>query len=232
MPSTASTASPAALADILANAVADDQPLDGSVALPPALEADIAFEVASQWSVRPEDLSLHWGIVRDPTLLDEVTGFRLVGKGLNGWFAVLFDCDERPAFAVRLRVGVRRETPLARVGLEAGRTLLERDVDYEQRLTWGPPTETANGRPGAGWRVMEAVEAGQVLAEPQVAPAPVVFRGDRVKLTWQRGVVMVTFDGIAEHDASEGRTVSVRLRGRRGTCEGVVVGPGSARLAS
>lgn len=232
MPTTASNTVPVARADGLATAVAEEHPMDDSLTVPAALEADIAFEISARWQVPPEDLALHWGDVRDPKQLDDVTGFRLVGKGVNGWFAVLFDCDDRPAFAARLRVGVRRGIPLARRNLQEGDTILEGDVVYEQRLTWGPPSRQTNGRPGPGWRVTQDISAGQVLAESQTTPAPVVFCGDRVKLTWQRGAVTVILDGLAEHDAGEGRTVTVRLRGRRGTRQGVVTGPNRACLAS
>jgi flagella basal body P-ring formation protein FlgA len=231
MPSTASTANPSALANILAHAVADDQPIDTSVSFPPALERAIVNDLAEQWNARTQDISLHWGVVRDPKLIDQVTNYRLVGKGVNGWFAVLFDCDDRPAFAVRLRVGVRRSVMLALRDLEEGHTLRESDFTTDERLTWGPPSEIAVP-PAAGWRVVAAIRAGEVLAEPQVMAAPVVLRGDRVKLTWQRGVVTVTLEGIAECDAAAGHCVAVRLRGRRGTRRGTVTGPGRAYLAS
>jgi flagella basal body P-ring formation protein FlgA len=87
-------------------------------------------------------------------------------------------------------------------------------------------------RPRAGWRVDDDIAAGGTLMEPTVSPPPVIMKGGLVRLTWRRGAVTVSVNGIALHDAAVGRRVNVRLRGRRGNAWGTVTGPGVARLHS
>lgn len=233
MPSTMPTPSPVSLGDLLPESVlAGDNGETAPARVPPAIEVRVAEVIAAVWKVAPKDIELRWGGARDATDLPAHTEFRVVGNGLDGWFAVVFECLERPAFAARIRVGVIEQVPVAARGLEPGRTLTTQDIAFESVVRWSPPPTEPEARAEPGWQVQKFIARGEAIVGPLAAPAAVVHRGERVKLTWKRGVVTVAMDGVALHDAPSGYLVNVRLKGDRGTSRGIVTGPGQASLTA
>ncbi len=77
-----------------------------------------------------------------------------------------------------------------------------------------------------GLVVRRAVAAGAPLRETDVAPVPLVRRGDRVELVLARGAVAVTTSGVAREDGTRDQLIYVRndLDGR--LIKGRVTGPG------
>ena len=200
-----------------------------STALPPRLAARVAEAVARSWAVDTTGLVLSWGSGA-PADLPDSTGFRLLGNGDGGWYAVTFEPPGRPAVAVRLRVGVTVPRLVAARALRPGMTLVAGDLRAEPHVAWGPPLADLEPRPAAGWLVRRAVAAGEALVPPRVAPPPVVAAGQSVRVHWSAGNVSVALEGTALNDAVVGETVRVRTGRRTGVLTGTVVAPGEARM--
>ena len=200
-----------------------------STALPPRLAARVAEAVARSWAADTTGLVLSWGSGA-PADLPDSTGFRLLGNGDGGWYAVTFEPPGRPAVAVRLRVGVTVPRLVAARVLRPGMTLVAGDLRAEPHVAWGPPLADLEPRPAAGWLVRRAIAAGEALVPPRVAPPQVVAAGQSVRVHWSAGNVSVALEGTALNDAVVGETVRVRTGRRTGVLTGTVVAPGEARM--
>lgn len=198
-------------------------------ALPSRLAARVAETVARSWAVDTTGLVLNWGS-GVPSDLPDTCGFRLLGNGDGGWYAVSFEPPGRPAVAVRLRVGVTVPRLVAARALRPGMTLVAGDLRAEPHVAWGPPIADLEPLPAAGWLVRRAIAAGEPLAPPRVAPPPVIAAGQSVRVHWSAGNVSVAMEGTALNDAVVGETVRVRTGRRTGVLRGTVIAPGEARM--
>jgi len=233
MATTVSKSQPLQLGALLADEVGDSQvDPNSAVVLPQGVERRVRNAVAELWSVPAESVTVRWGSIAYLDSLDDETEFRLIGRGLDSWFAVVFERPGQPAFAARMRAGWNRRIVVAARALTPGQVLSAEDLTTATQVTWGPPQpgDTMEAKPG--WHVKGAIAAGGPVAEPFAVPAPVIRSGDRVRLTWQRGVVTVALEGVALHEAAVGQVVNVQLKGRRGTAKGKVMGPGRAVMSA
>ncbi len=193
----------------------------------PALHRRVVETVANQWNVRPDDVELEWGRIRNGESIADDTAFRLFGQGTDGWFAVQFEPRARPALAVRLRAAFLDTVPVASRSLAAGAALTAGDITFAERARWGPPVKTGIV-PAVGWRVRRAVAAGEPLGLPKIAPPLLVQAGEAVRLVWSSRSISIVIEGVAVNDAVLGGEVRVRLSDRRGNARGVVTGRGTA----
>jgi flagella basal body P-ring formation protein FlgA len=199
---------------------------------PRALVARVAGRIAESWKVPVDQLRLAWGRPSGvPQLADDVP-FRILGRGEDGWFVVVFDPAETGATAVRVRAGVERIVMVATRSMPAGSTLIEGDLNEETRVHWGVPAPDSALVPAIGWEIRRAITAGEVVAPPAVAAPPLVLAGHPVKLEWERGGVQVSVVGIALNNARRGETVRARLEERPARLTGTVTAPGTATLAN
>ena len=197
--------------------------------VPPRLASRVAMAVARAWGVDTTGLVLSWG---SGSLLDvpDTCGFRLLGRGEDGWFAVSVEPVGRPARAMRLRVGVTTPQLVAVRVLRPGMRLAEGDYREEPHVVWGPPASDTQAAPAPGWMVRRMIGPGDVLDRLRVAPPPVVMTGQSVRVLWYQGNVSVALDGTALNDAAMGGTVRVRTGQRAGMMTGTVTAPGEARV--
>ena len=196
------------------------------------LAARVAARIADSWRVPVEQVRLAWGrsSARVPPADD--TSFRLLGHGEDGWFVVVFDPAASTAMAVRVRAGIERPVMVAARSLPAGSRLADGDLREEMRVHWGVPGADSVLAPGPGWEVRRTLTAGEVVGAPAVAPPPLVFAGQPVKMEWQRGGVEVSVMGIALNNARRGETVRARLEERPARLTGTVVAPGTAVIGA
>ncbi len=195
-------------------------------AVPAPVEARVVAAVAQAWRVEPETVRLAWGRIAGQVAED--AELRLVGRGTDGWFAVVFTPG---GGAGRVRAGIATRGPVAARPLPVGTRLTDEDVKSEERIEWGPPTPDGPW-PAAGWLVRRALAAGEPVGPPAVVAPPVVAAGDPVRLTWRQGSVAVSLDGVALHAAGLGQPLRVRIEGRPSRLEATVTGPGAARLGT
>ena len=200
--------------------------------LQPKLEQRISEAVADLWGLRAEQIRLKWGNIKDPSGLSDQTAFRLVGRGLDGWFAVVFDRGELPDIAARLRAGYVDSVMVAKAPLRAGARIRRADVVTEERIVWSSPLTASKVRPVVGWLVKRPIAVGEIIAPPGVTAPPLVTVGEKVKLTWKRGLITVTVEGTALGEAAMGEYVRVKLDGGRGHAKAIVTGRRSAALES
>lgn len=200
-------------------------------AIPEAFAAQVRDAVASRWSTRPGIVVLAWPEIGSLVIGPE-TSFRLVGDGTDGWFPLVVEREGEPASALRLRAGVAVNIPVARRSLKAGTRLTKDDFRHRSVIHWCKPAATPQRVIGAGWRVVALVRRGADLDRSNVVADPVIREGEPVRLRWTKGVVTVSLDGHALHDAAVGDPVCVRLKGRRGEATGIVVKRGLARLGA
>ena len=210
---------------ILGSGAAQASPPD----LPAALEREVAAQIAGEWSVDPSALTLEWGHLPAAVVAPGATVVRLVGRGANGWLAVVVRPAEGKPVSIRVRAGLADSVWVAAAPLEAGSVLAAEDLCAEARLRWGPP-RAAHERPGPGWEVRRRLAAGDELGPPAVAPPAWVTAGDQVLLEWARGGVSIALTGTALNSARAGGTVRARVPGRQEPVSGVVTAPGTATL--
>ena len=197
--------------------------------VPPRLAARVAMAVSRAWNVDTAGLVLSWG---SGSLLGvpDTSGFRLLGRGEDGWFIVSVEPVDRPARAIRLRAGVTVRQQVAVRVLKPGMHLDEGDYREEPHVAWGPPSPEDQPLPTPGWIVRRMIGPGDVLDRFRVAPPPVITAGQPVRILWNQGNVSVALEGTALNDAAMGATVRVRTGQRVGMMTGTVIAPGEARI--
>ncbi|MGE0351707.1 MAG: flagellar basal body P-ring formation chaperone FlgA [Gemmatimonadales bacterium] len=214
----------AALAALAVPAAAQQLP----AAPPPAIELAVAQRIADDWAVPPGRIQLAWG--RSERWPAAAVPFRLVGRGTDGWFTVVFNPDDRNAAAVQLRAGVRDSVPVAARAVRSGTTLAPEDIKVEERVHWGASTSPrADAAPG--WEVRRTIAAGEEITWPAVVPPAVIEAGAPVTLSWERGGVRITVNGTALNSARLGESVRARIEGRTGSVVATANGAGTALLA-
>jgi flagella basal body P-ring formation protein FlgA len=196
------------------------------------LAARVAARIADAWRVPAEQVRLSWGRSSGTGSPADDTTFRVLGRGEDGWFVVVFDPAASAAMAVRVRAGIERPVMVAARSLPAGSRLSDGDLREEMRVHWGVPGTDSVTAPGSGWEVRRPLTAGDVVAAPAVAAPPLVFAGQPVKMEWQRGGVEVSVMGIALNNARRGETVRARLEERPARLTGTVVAPGTAVIGA
>ncbi|HET9064821.1 MAG TPA: flagella basal body P-ring formation protein FlgA [Gemmatimonadales bacterium] len=194
---------------------------------PPLVVAQARALVAATWHAAPEALVLEWG--RLPTMPDSLEGaaLRLGGTGRDGWFVVTITPTAGHPVAITLRAGVPRTMPVATSALPVGREVTVADIDWVERVAWGPPNSNEQIDP-VGWQVRRGLQAGDVLAEPMVRAPLLVLAGEPVTFVWERGSVRMERVALAQSPAREGDLVRAQVGGTRLT--GRVIGPGVAIL--
>ncbi len=181
----------------------------GTWAPPRELAENIRTLVAKRWAHPRDSIVIEW---HEPT--ESIDGFvepaRLLGPGRGGsWIALLEDESRRAS--LRFRAGVRMSTPVATRDLPRGYVLTVGDVEWQEIVFWGAPTEP-DTRPREGWISRRPITAGDPLVSPQVNPRPAVASGTNVTVRWTTGRVTVELSGRAVGNAALGEEVSVRLK--------------------
>ncbi len=197
-----------------------------------ALATRVATRIAESWRVPVEEVRLAWGRATEIAPLADDVPFRILGRGDDGWFVVVFDPAEATAAAVRLRAGVERPVMVSTRSLPAGARIADGDLREEVRVHWGVPSADTVARPGTGWDVRRTLRAGEVVTPPAVTAPPIVLAGQPVKLQWESGGVRVSVVGIALNNARAGETVRARLEERPARLTATATAPGVAVLAA
>jgi flagella basal body P-ring formation protein FlgA len=199
-------------------------------AVPPALATRVAAAVAGVWVVDTASLRLEWGAVQHAEDLSASTPFRLVGRGSDGWFAVVFSPDAAHPSAARLHAGIVDSVLVMARALGAGDTLAADAVRGEERVRWGMPARVQRQSPAIGWIARRPLAVGDLVTASTVEPPPAVHAGQTVRLEWVRGDVIVALDGTALNDAALGEPVHARIAGRTGQRSGVAGTNGTVRM--
>jgi flagella basal body P-ring formation protein FlgA len=202
--------------------------LADSAAVPAGFARRVQEEVARLWQVDAGRLVLSWGSVSRGATFDEAASFRLAGRGERGWFVAVVQPEARPQFAVRVRVGRRDSVWVASHGLRRGQTIQGEDAQRTEQLVWDPPAD-ADADP-RGFEVTRDLEAGALLREPSVRPPVVIPAGTPVDFEIVRGRVRLVVRAAAQNAARQGEMVYAVDRSRGGRLQGIVTGPGQARL--
>lgn len=130
--------------------------------------------------------------------------------------------------AVRARVELRRDAPVATRALRRGDKVQE--TDFTAQPVWLDPSDPpAPLQSLAGQTLRNAVEAGQTVRSGDIEPSVMIERGQDVSVRTVRGSVVVTTIARAKADAREGELVELEAKdrsGRRFTAR--VAGPGRA----
>lgn len=220
-----------ARAGLLGGLLVAASPLAAQTTVPAGLSARVAESVARQWGVAPAAIRLEWGRVAANAHLADAAPFRLLGRGDDGWYAVLVGPDSAPA-AVRLRAGHLDSVVVAARAVAARSTLAADDLRVDARVRWGAPSRDDRFAPQAGWTTTRAYAAGEAFSSSGVGAPPLVRGGEAVHVTWARGGVAIDMQGTALAAGVLGQTIPVRLTGRAGQRSAVVAGPGLVRLDS
>lgn len=204
------------------------RPAAAQQGVPVPLRDAVAATVAASWDVPVADVRLEWVRLPNEPLPGDAP-FRLVGRGSDGWMAVVVDRPNDTPYAVRVRAGVRVPVPVATRALTAGHAVTEADVRQAERIHWGAPAGGPERSP-VGAVTRRALAAGDVLRAPAIALPDLVTSGDRVTVTFQTGGVTVTAAATAVGRGALGETISVRLDTGRRRVRAVVVGEGAVQI--
>ena len=184
----------------------------------PAAPGPISFEVAARvavaWKVETEAVCLEWSGADEPRG-DSLAVERLLGRGRDGWFAVVLRGAEGESSCRRVRAGVEVPVMVAARDLTGGTRLVGEDLRAERRVRWGaPPVEEPAALPGAGWEIRRPIAAGEVVGSPAARPPVAVEAGQMTAVEWRSAAVRVTARGVALNSARTGESVRVRIAGR------------------
>lgn len=200
--------------------------------LPPLLVQRIAGAVAERWDVPAERVRLEFSMLERSALLPAQAPFRLLGRGDDGWFAIVFEPKGQSPLAAKLRAGLEDSVAIAVRPLPAGAQLAASDINYTVRTAWRGPMRTAAPLARPGDLVRRAITKDEVLAAPAVTPAPLVTAGASVQLEWRRGDVIIELQGTAVNAAAAGEPVQVRVAGRTGQLRGVAIAADRVRVGA
>jgi flagella basal body P-ring formation protein FlgA len=208
--------------------------LDGQVAerpaqVPAAVADRIAASIAELWRVDAEAIHLEWGALLLDKQLSHDVPFRVVGRGTDGWFAVVFDSKDQATIAARVHAGFTDTVVTATRPLRSGTQLQTGDYERTVRVRWGAPRARST-LPGPGWEVRRNVAPGTELSTPAVTEPFAITVGDPVRLVWRRGAVEISLSGVAMNAARVGGQVRARVEGRSGRMNAVVTAPGMATI--
>lgn len=204
------------------------RPIVAQQGIPTPLHAAVTTTVAESWGVATGDVRLEWVRIPEQPLPADAP-FRLVGRGSEGWFAVIVDRPDASPYALRVRAGVRVTVPVAARSLTTGHAITQDDVQQVEQVHWGAPAGELIQTP-VGAVTRRAVAAGDVLRSPTIAMPDMVASGDRVRVTFQHGGVRVSATGTAVGRGALGETISVRLDTGRRRIRAVVVGAGAVQI--
>lgn len=177
--------------------------------VPPAeLAQEVREAVARRWGVGPDSVHIEW---REPPhpIAPGSTLDRLLGPGRAGsWIATLAGGPMRQS--LRFRAGTPVFGGVAGLDLPKGHTLRAADIEWAETIVWGtPPTVVTPVE--AGWITQRSIGAGEPLAAPRVAPAPVVESGDVVTARWAGGRIQIEVPAEVVGSGAVGDAVTVRL---------------------
>lgn len=204
----------------------------GDAVLPPLLVQRIAGAVAERWAVPADRVRLEFSLLERGAMLPAQSPFRLLGRGEDGWFAIVFEPQGQAPLAAKLRAGLEDSVAVAVRPLPAGTELAAADMRYVLKTAWRGPLRAAAPLARPGDRVRRAIARDEVLAAPAVTPAPLVAAGASVQLEWRRGDVTIELQGTAVNAAAAGEPVQVRVAGRTGQLRGVAIAADRVRVGA
>jgi flagella basal body P-ring formation protein FlgA len=207
-------------------AQATEQPAEVSA----VLAERVAWSIAEVWRTEPALMELRWGLLNTDQPLPDDVALRLIGRGTDGWFAVVFERSDQSVVAARVRAGVADTVIVAARPLQAGTSLTAGDFERTVRTRWAPPRSGEIEFPDVGWEVRRAIAAGTELTAHAVSRPYVIAAGEPVRLVWRRGAVVVSVSGVALNAARIGDQVRARVAGRSGRMHGIASAPGTAGL--
>ncbi len=133
---------------------------------------------------------------------------------------------------VTVRVRMERQVLVAARSLRRGETLGADDVRVETRdASELPEGWLAAGTALTGQRVRRSLRAGQALADGWIEAAPLVVRGEAVRLELERGSLRIEARGEARADGYDGDWIRVVNRDSGRELTGRVAGEGVVRVA-
>lgn len=184
--------------------------------------------VATRWNVTPDRIAIEWSPVPRGTEVPDQPEVELLGSGLDGWWVAAIRAPGTDA-RVRMRAGVWTPVGVAARPISRGSELTSEDIVLSEAVAWGPPAPRAIAQPG--WTLRRAVETGDPLVTPTVEPPVMVRSGDQVELSFQRGAIALSVEGVALGTAREGERIRVRASTGR-LVQGIAVGPGRVRAGA
>jgi flagella basal body P-ring formation protein FlgA len=129
------------------------------------------------------------------------------------------------------RISVKRSVPVLARRLESGMTLGERDLDWieipEERITADIITEPSQL---IGREMRRDTPEGEILRSRDVMPARLVQRGSLVVMKIETPFMLITAQGKAEQDGTEGETIRIKNTQSNRIIEGVVTAPGVVEI--
>ncbi|MEO8452347.1 MAG: flagellar basal body P-ring formation chaperone FlgA [Gemmatimonadota bacterium] len=209
---------------LLATALAAQR--DTTRGLPPArLDAGLRTAVATVWGVEPGRVRVDWGRGMRLNGLPDSAAIALTGRGDRGWFVASLN-GARP---LTVRAGIMKTVWVTRRALRAGATLGAGELTLDERVVWGPPVEILRESLIGRELRRDIVAGGEV--EPAALAQPVAVRaGEPVWLVYAKGAVNLRVEAIANGPARLGEIVRATDRRRGVALQGIMTGPGTARL--
>jgi flagella basal body P-ring formation protein FlgA len=132
--------------------------------------------------------------------------------------------------SVGVRVKLSQMVPVASRKIAEGELLGESDLTMESREVGGSRWEPAEPARIIGRAARQAIARGKVLEAKMFEAPTVIRRGDRVRLTLSRGVLVVVTQAEARSDAVDGQTVRLRLIDSGSEVLGTATGPSEAKM--
>lgn len=144
-----------------------------------------------------------------------------LGGGRN-WFELAAQDARGGTYLLPVDVSLQDSVWVATRALVAGRVLGAGDVRRELRWHAEAPEALAAGASLLGQRALQPLAANAPLLRLQLGPAPVVMRGDYVRLVYRSPGLFVATRAKALEDGWAGREIRVQPIDTRQTCQALV----------
>ena len=213
-------------ADLLLALVTLAAPGDTTRGAPPALlDAGLRAAVATAWGIEPAKVRVDWGRGLRLNGLPDSAAIGLKGRGDRGWFVASLN----GARSLTVRAGIMKTVWVAQRALRSGTTLGAGELRLDERVVWGPPVEVLR-EALIGRELRRDIVAGGEIEPASLAQPLAVRAGEPVWLIYARGAVNLRVEATASGPARLGEVVRATDKRRGVALQGIMTGPGTARL--
>jgi len=151
-------------------------------------------------------------------------------KGGRNWFQLCESGRRSRAYLLRVDLYWEDSVWVATRALPAGTQLDSGDLTRRLARHTQEPGQVDLDGPFEGLCVSEAVGAGEVITRAVLRQAPMVARGDLVRLVYRRPGLLVSSRAEVLEDGAEGESIRVRPLDGRKVCQALVKGAGEVEV--
>ncbi len=180
---------------------------------------EVLAEVKARiWERKTADIQVRdvdWASTQIVPIGSTVVKVEILGEPMSGKIPLRAEIlvDEKPAarFLATAIADDWREIPVVNRDIDRGALINPEDLQLVRINLAQHPTDTvSNAKDLFGMRAKAKISAGEVVRKSEVDIPPVIAKGKRIVVTYDRGLLRATATGIALEDGFEGSRITIR----------------------